>query len=59
MLQGHVCKFDIAYHHTNLSGHIHDGDGVGPVANYNMVRVLGHEQNTVDVNVSPGRRAPQ
>lgn len=44
---------------NDLTGHVHDCDGVSSVANDNLVRILGHEVDTVDVNVSAGRRTSQ
>ena len=44
---------------NDLSRHIHDGDGVGPVADDNLIRVLGHKVNTVHVDVATRCRTTQ
>jgi len=42
-----------------LPSHIHDGDAVCTVAHHNLVGVLGHQMNAVNVNVASGGRAAQ
>lgn len=44
---------------SDLPCHVHDGDGVSAVADDDVVRVLGEDVDTVDVDVPAGRGAAQ